>query len=110
MGRLKICGKYFEDPCKIPFEYKDKISSDLYSKIFKVLEEKYGYLINKEFKDPNTGAVVLCGGEIVARGRFPEEIADEELERIAKAKDKICFLFGKGDLIEESSKLEQISA
>lgn len=108
MGRLEICGRYFEDPCEIPFKYKDKISPDLYIAIFKVLEEKYGHLINKEFEDPNTGAVVLCGGEIVARGSYPEEIA-EDLERIGKTKDKICFLFGNADLVEESS-LEKLAA
>lgn len=100
-GAVEIEGDTFSDPTDMPAGYSRKIDPRQYREVFGMLEERHGPVIKEAFSSPSVGAVLLCGGKVVARARSASEFTASEIAATEQEHGKACFVFGREDLVEE---------
>jgi len=92
-------------PSKDPFSlsYTEFINLEL-NETEELLKRVYDLCKNKleEAWKEGTQQVMICEGEIVLRSKEIDGISSEDIKRIAKEKDKACYVFSAPDFVEES--------
>jgi len=99
---IEIDGQFFADPFDIPAALSPKIDSEQYARIFGIIEAKYGRMVLRALRKPGVGAVLLCDRKVVATAEWPDEFEDEEIQRIEKEHDRLCFIYGGDDELPKS--------
>jgi hypothetical protein len=100
-GIIEINGQRFADPFDIPAGCSGLITPEQVKTIFDIIESRYHDLLEEGFQDPEARALLLCDRQIVGRARTPEALDLDHIEQIERQRDRVCFLYGKEDLIEE---------
>ncbi len=100
---IEIAGRRFLDPFDIPASYAGRIDPALDPAIFRIIETRYKGLLEEAFTDPQVRGVLLCDGEVVERAAAPDMFTEEHIQDIQRQRGKLCFVVGKGDLVEESA-------
>jgi len=100
--RLEIEGAAFRDPFEIPASYSGQIPPSLYPRIFGIIERRHRRLLKGAFRDPAVRAVLLCDGQVVATAESAETFDPGRIREIEREHNRLCFIFGKEDAVEES--------
>ena len=98
---ITVQGRVFEDPFDVPASYGGRLDPDQYRAVFDIIEARHGELLEQGFRDPDVRALLLCDRQVVARARTPEEFDLDRIRQIEEEHDRLCFIYGKEDLIEE---------
>lgn len=101
LPRIKVGERFFDDPFDIPASGSERVEPDQYEAVFGIIEAKYGRLLEEGFRNPEVRALLLCGRQVVGRARTPEQFDLDEIRRIEEERNRLCFIYGKEDLIEE---------
>jgi|GEM_PF-6402170 len=92
-------------PSKDPFSlsFTEFISLELNEteELLKRVYDSCKYILEGAWKE-GAQQVMICEGEIVLRSKEVDGIPPEDIERIAKEKDKACYVFSAPDFVEES--------
>lgn len=100
-GAIEIDGQCFADPFDIPASLSPKIRPEHHPQIFGIIRARYGRMIKRALRQPGTRALLLCDRKVVGTAEWAEEFDLDEIRRIQREHDRVCFLYGTGDLIEE---------
>ena len=102
-AEIEIEGQRFSDPFDIPADLSLKIQPEQYSLIFGIIQARYARLIRNALRKPGRRALLLCDRKVVATAEWADDFPLEEIRRIEREHDRVCFVYGSGDLVEESA-------
>lgn len=100
---IEVGGRSFSDPFDIPAALSSRIDPDQYPQIFGMIEARYRRLLRKAFQGPGPLALLLCDRRVIAEATTPEEFGFDMIDRVEREHDRVCFIYSRGDLVEESA-------
>ena len=98
---IEVGGERFDDPFDIPARYAGEIDPSQWARVFDIIRAKYGRLIADAFQDEDARALLLCDRQVIQTARSPDEFDDRQMRQIQGERDRLCFIFGREEFIEE---------
>ncbi|MCW3984880.1 MAG: hypothetical protein NWE91_00465 [Candidatus Bathyarchaeota archaeon] len=90
-----------KDPFSLSFTEFINLELNETEELLKRVYDSCKYLLEKAWKE-GTQQVMICDGKIILRSKEIDGISSEDIERVAKEKDKACYAFSAPDVVEES--------
>ena len=100
-GAIEIDGQFFADPFDIPASLSPRIRPEHHPQIFGIIRARYGRMIKRALREPGTRALLLCDRKVVGTAECAGEFRLDQIHRIERQHDRVCFIYGTGDLVED---------